>query len=93
MISLPPTDFKMQPLLLPACFVSTDGILPCDSGEELAQVVQRSGGCPIHGSVQNQFWWGLGQPGILEGVPAHGKEVVTSGRAEQDTETIPKMFT
>lgn len=33
----------------------------------------RSCGCPILGSVQDQVRQGLQQPGIAEGVPAHGK--------------------
>ena len=34
-----------------------------------------SGNCdhPIPGSVQGQVGWGLEQPGIVEGVPAHGR--------------------
>lgn len=79
--------------MLPECFETTEGILPCEGGEELAEVAERSGGCPIYENVQNHAWRGLEQPGIKESVRAHGKEVVTSGRAEQVTETIPKMFT
>ncbi|XP_066182548.1 multiple epidermal growth factor-like domains protein 6 [Sylvia atricapilla] len=29
--------------------------------------------CPMPGSVQGQAGWGLEQPGIVEGVPAHGR--------------------
>ncbi|KAK4808877.1 hypothetical protein QYF61_007992 [Mycteria americana] len=29
-------------------------------------------GCPIPGSVQGQAGWGFEQPGLVEGVPAHG---------------------
>ena len=39
----------------------------------MAQVAQRSCGCPIPGSVQGQAGRGLEQPGLVEGVPAHGK--------------------
>lgn len=31
--------------------------------------------CPILGSTQVQVGWGLGQPGLVEGAPAHGKEL------------------
>ncbi|TRZ05718.1 hypothetical protein HGM15179_021389 [Zosterops borbonicus] len=42
---------------------------------EMAQGAQRSCGCPwIPGSVQGQVGGGLEQPGIVEGVPAHGRE-------------------
>ena len=42
-------------------------------GEALAQAAQRSCGCPIPGGVQGQAGWGFGQPGLVGGVPAHGK--------------------
>jgi len=41
--------------------------------EALAQVAQRSCGCPIPGSVQSQAGWGFEQPGLVEGVSAHGR--------------------
>ncbi|GAB0191433.1 cAMP-dependent protein kinase inhibitor alpha [Grus japonensis] len=37
------------------------------------KVAQRSCGCPIPGSVQAQTGWGFEQPGLVEGVPAHGR--------------------
>ena len=46
-------------------------------GEALAQVAQRSCGCPLPGSVQGQLGWGFEQPGLVEGVPAHGRGVGT----------------
>ncbi|TRZ10592.1 hypothetical protein HGM15179_016516 [Zosterops borbonicus] len=48
---------------------------PGFEGEEaLVQISQRSCGCPwISGSVPGQVGWGLEQPGIVEGVPAHGR--------------------
>jgi len=52
-------------------------ILYCESGEALAQVVQRSCGCPLPGSVQGQVGWGSEQPHLVEGVPAHGRGVRT----------------
>ena len=53
---------------------SEEEILPCEGGEALAQVAQRSCGCPwLPGSVQGQVGWGFGQPGLVEGVPAHGR--------------------
>lgn len=38
-------------------------------------VAQRNGGCPISGNVQSQVGWVLEQPGLLEGVLVHGREV------------------
>jgi len=38
---------------------------------------QRSCGCPLPGSVQGQVGWGFEQSGLVEGVPAHGREVGT----------------
>ena len=46
-------------------------------GETLAQVSQSSCGCPLPGSVQGQVGRGFGQPGLVEGVPAHGRGVGT----------------
>ena len=45
--------------------------------EALEQVAQRGCGCPIPGSVQGQVGWGFEQPGLVEGVPAHGRGVGT----------------
>jgi len=45
--------------------------------EALAQVVQRSCGCPIIGSAQGQVGWGVEQPGLVKSVPAHGRWVGT----------------
>jgi len=47
-------------------------ILSYYGGEALAQVAQRSCGCPLPGSVQGQVGWGFRHPGLVEGVPAHG---------------------
>ena len=50
----------------------------CDEGgEALAQVAQRSCGCPLSGTVQGQVGWGFEQPGLVEGVPARGRGVGT----------------
>jgi len=49
--------------------------LYCEGGEALAQVAQRSCGCPLPGSVQGQAGQGFEQPGLVEGVPAHGRGV------------------
>ena len=35
------------------------------------------GGCPLPGSVQGQVGRGFEQPGLVEGVPAHGRGVGT----------------
>jgi len=48
-------------------------ILCCEGGEALAQVAQRCCGCPLLGSVQGQVGWGFEQPGLVEGVPGHGR--------------------
>jgi len=52
-------------------------ILHHEGGEALAQAAQRSCGCPVPGSVQGQVGWGCEQPGLVEGVPAHGIGVGT----------------
>ena len=46
-----------------------------EGGEALAQVAQRSCGCSLIGSVQDQVGWGFEQAGLVEGVPAHGRGV------------------
>lgn len=33
---------------------------------------------PIPGSVQDQAGWGFEQPGIVEGIPAHGRGILRS---------------
>ena len=52
-------------------------ILYCEGGEALEQVAQRGCGGPLPGSVQGQVGWGFGQPGLVEGVPAHGRGLGT----------------
>jgi len=52
-------------------------ILHSGGGEALAQVTQRSCGCPLPDRVQGQLGWGWEQPGLVEGVPARGKGVGT----------------
>jgi len=42
-------------------------------GEILEQDVQRSCGCSMVGSVQNQSGWGFEQPDLVEHVPVHGR--------------------
>jgi len=41
--------------------------------EALAQVAQRGCVCPITGSIQGRVGGGFEQPGLVEGVPAHGR--------------------
>jgi len=48
-----------------------------EGGEALAQVAQRSCGCPLLSSVQGQVGWSFEQPGLVEDVPAQGREVGT----------------
>ena len=52
-------------------------ILYCEGGEALEQVAQRGCGCPLPGSVQGQAGWGFEEPGLVAGVPAHGRGVGT----------------
>lgn len=47
-------------------------MLYCEVGKALALASQRSSGYPIPGSAQGQAGLGSGQPGLVEGVPAHG---------------------
>ena len=44
-----------------------------EGGEALEQASQRSCGYPLPGSVQGQDGQGFEQPGLVEGVPAHGR--------------------
>jgi len=44
-----------------------------EGGEALAQVAQRSCGCPLPGSVQGQVGWSSERPGLVEDGPAHGR--------------------
>jgi len=48
-------------------------ILHHEGGEALAQVAQRSCGCPLPGSVQSHTGWGFEQPGLVDRVPACGR--------------------
>jgi len=52
-------------------------ILPHEGGEALAQVAQRSCGCPLPGSIQGQAGWSCEHPGLVEDVPADGRGVGT----------------
>jgi len=52
-------------------------ILYYEVGEALAQVALRSCGCPLPGRVQGQAGWSSEQPGVVEGVSAHGRRVGT----------------
>jgi len=51
--------------------------LHSEGAEALAEVAQGSCGCPLPGRVQGQVGRGLEQPGLMEGVPAHGRGVGT----------------
>jgi len=50
-------------------------ILYVEGDDAMEQVAQRSCGCPLPGGVQRQVEWGFEQPGLVEGVPAHGRGV------------------
>lgn len=43
----------------------------------MEEIVQRSCGCFIIGKVEGRFGWGLERPGLVGGVPAHGREAET----------------
>ena len=47
-------------------------ILYYEGGEAPEQAAQRSCGCSVPGSVQGQVGQDFEQPGLVEGVPAHG---------------------
>jgi len=53
-------------------------ILWYEGGEALAQVAQRSYGCPLPGSVQGQVGWGFEQPELVGSIPSHGRGVVNT---------------
>ena len=46
-----------------------------EGGETVAQIAQRSWGCPIPRNIQGQVGWSSEQPDPVEDVPAHGKGV------------------
>jgi len=51
----------------------------CEGGKALDEVAQRSCGCPLPGSVQGQVGSGSEEPGLVEGVPAYGRELELDG--------------
>ena len=54
---------------------SKEEILHHEGGEALAEAAQRSCGYPLPGRAQGQVGRGWEQPGLVEGVPAHGRGV------------------
>ena len=59
-------------------FKLKEGGFRSDARKKFFTVTEVRGcGCPIPGSVQGQVGWGLEQPGLVEGVPAHGRGVGT----------------
>jgi len=52
-------------------------MLHSEGGEALAQVAQRSCGCPIPGDVQGQVGWGTGQLDLVGGTTAYDRGVGT----------------
>jgi len=48
-----------------------------ERSEAPEQLAQRSCGCPLPGRAEGQVGWGFEQPGLVEGVPAHGSAVGT----------------
>jgi len=45
-----------------------------EGGGALKKVAQRSCRCPLSRSVEGQAGWGFEQPGVVESVPAHGRD-------------------
>ena len=48
-----------------------------EGSDTLEQVAQGGCGCPIPGGIQGQAGCGSGQPGLVAGIPVHGREVET----------------
>jgi len=46
-----------------------------EGGEALAQVAQRSCGCPLPGNIQGQVEWGFAQCDLVKDVPARCRGV------------------
>jgi len=44
----------------------------------LEQVAQRSCGCPLPGNIQGPVGWASEQLGLVEGIPAHGRDIGTT---------------
>ena len=65
------TSLKSVPTCLPLPFYHTA------KKEQSDRNLQSSCGCPIPGRVQGQAGWGFEILGLVEGVPAHGREVGT----------------
>ena len=61
--------------MLEGRFRYEEEILHHESDEALAPAAQRSCGCPLPASVQGQAEWSSEHPGLVEGVPAHGRGV------------------
>lgn len=62
-------------LLSTLCVVTYDGCMSESQGTNaLAQIAQRSCGCPTPGGTRGQEGWGRGKPELAEGDPVHGRE-------------------
>lgn len=55
----------------------------------MEEVAQRSCQCPIPESIQGQTGWGFQQPGLMETVPAHGRELELD---DLPSPSQPKLF-
>ncbi|PKU36866.1 hypothetical protein llap_12830 [Limosa lapponica baueri] len=64
----------MEPVLFNILVGNMDSGIECTLSK-FSDVTKLCGGCPIPGSVQGQVGWGFEQPGLVEGVPAHGTGV------------------
>jgi len=54
-------------------------IIRYEGCEALEHIAQRSFVCPLSVSVQGQVGWGFEEPGVVEGVSAHGRRLELDG--------------
>lgn len=64
-------------------------ILGCEDRGALVQVAQRNCGFLTPGTFLNHAGWGLEQPQVVEGVPAHGRKLELGGLQDP---LYPKLF-
>lgn len=69
------TTERIGAKLKPFSNLQVQGRIYDEGGETLAHLAQRSGGCPIRGTLQGQVGRGSEQPDPVEGVPAHCRVV------------------
>ncbi|KAF4788324.1 hypothetical protein TURU_162083 [Turdus rufiventris] len=66
-----------------------EGNLYCERDDALAQVTQKSYGCPIPGSVQGQVGWGSEQPGTVVPMAGDIRGLCGAGAAPSLTAKLP----